>query len=310
MPVTHITASALLDATARWRTATAIRRVTLLLGMIGIAAGVGLLTAGLALAGVGSQPGNLQIVSGTTVVTSGSLSSPYTWQTTDACPTGQQGAANVVEFSAPQGVLQSIVSPNVNTGLSAPFSGTFDGTKFAQVLAFAGISGSSPGTAELVVDCNSAGGGTGTADYFQSIFVSVASGATTFTTSATGPSGSPTSTPASTATTTATSTPTVTPTPTPTVTPTPTPTPSATATATSSSTTAPAPTSSVLPSGAPQTGAGGASGPGGPNGLLIALGAALLLGSSAAMGLATRRSGSSRPSWDDGTSNAGPGGNV
>src|SRR5215467_12755516 len=85
MPVTQTMSGALRDATARWRTARTIRRGTLLLGMIGLTVGAGLVTAGFALAAVGTLPGDLQLNPAT-----GPLTSVPTWSTTVACPANFQ----------------------------------------------------------------------------------------------------------------------------------------------------------------------------------------------------------------------------
>ena len=257
MPTTHVVAR---DASRRWRTARRIRRAVLLLGLVGMTSGAGLVTAGLALAANGSEPGNLILTPG-----SGASASTPTWSTTDGCPAGFQGSAQVSEFK-PDGTFGSRISTTVNSGLTSPFGGTLDGNIRALLRLGAGVT--SAGTVEFAVGCYPLEGGTGTVKYVQSTFVTLSSDGSSYTTGSSSGSPGPTSTP----------------THTPSSTPTPTPTGSHTSTPTSN----PGPTSSILPSGAPQTGAGGASGNG--NDLLIALGATLAAGSAAAMSLAFRRS--------------------
>jgi hypothetical protein len=283
MPVAQIVLSALRHLTARWRAANPARHAGVLLGVLGMTAGAGLLAAGSALAGVGAQPGDLQLSAST-----GALSSTPTWSTTDGCPSGFQVSAELSEYSA-TGVFQTRISPVVDLGLTGPFSGTLDGNVGA-LLHFAGVNATAPGTVEWVIGCYAAEGGTGTPENEMSIFVSVAAGATTYTSSASAPSGTPTSGMSSSMS------------PSPSISPSPSPSPSASASPASSptpsatSTTSPAPTStpsapatsSSLPSGAPQTGFGGASSSG-PGTLLIVLGAAALIGSAGATGLAIRR---------------------
>ncbi len=170
----------------KWGTAGRLRRRAGVLGVVGLAASAGLLTAGSALAGVGAQPGDLALSPATGALT---LSPAPTWSTTTACPSGYQTSANMSEYLT-NGTFVSLISPTVNSGLTSPFSGTLDGTVGA-LLNFAGINATTPGTAEWVIGCWNGPGGTGTGTtpvvYEQSVFVSVAAGATTYTTSATGP---------------------------------------------------------------------------------------------------------------------------
>jgi hypothetical protein len=184
----------------KWGTATRLtRRGAVILGAVGLVASAGLLTAGSALAGVGAQPGDLQLLQAGAVVTTGPLSggSPTTWQTTTACPSGQQGSAEISEWSVPAGSSPiSLISPSLATGLanSAGFGpGTFDGTVGA-LLSSAGITASTPGTLEWVVGCYSGASASGTVVYQQSTFISVASGATSWTVSSSGPVVATTST--------------------------------------------------------------------------------------------------------------------
>lgn len=306
MPVIQGVPSAARQAIVRWRAASRIRRGALLLGVAGMTVGAGLLTAGFAWAATGSQPGNLILSPG-----SGLATLTPTWSTTDGCPSGFQGSAEMSEFK-PDGSLASRISPAVNSGLTAAFGGTLDGS-IGALLRFAGVTGGE--TAEFAIGCYNQGGATGSVEFVQSTFVTLSSDGSSYSTSSSGPSGSPspTVTPTSTPTSTPTATPTSTPTSTPTGTPTPTPTPTATDTSTptptptptDTSTTTPPPSSSAIPSGAPATGGGGASPPSSGNDLLIALGATLLAGSAAAVGLAARRT---RQHEDDAQGAIEPGG--
>ncbi len=175
----------------KWGTARRLRRGAVILGVVGLAATTGLLVAGSALAGVGAEPGDLTLSAST-----GALTSTPTWSTTTACPSGYQDSAEIEEFSS-TGTPVSLISPAVNAGLTAPFSGTLDGNVGA-LLNVAGVNATTPGTVEWAVGCWNGPGGTGTGstpvEYEQSIFVSVASGATTYTTSSTGPTVTATTT--------------------------------------------------------------------------------------------------------------------
>jgi hypothetical protein len=232
-------------------------------------AGAVLLTAGFALAGVGSEPGDLVLSPA-----SGPLSTDATWSTTVACPSSFQGSANIYEYA---GTTSFGLISSFNDSVTAPFSGLFDGSVGA-LLGNAGFSGSAPGTAEFVVVCYSGSSGSGSATNAMSEFVSVAAGATTYTTSSS-VSGSPGPSMSASASTS----------PSPSISPSPSASPSPSTSASPSTSPAATPsTSSSFPSGAPATGAGGAS-RSGPSALLISLGATALVGSAAATGLAVRR---------------------
>jgi hypothetical protein len=175
----------------KWGTAGRLRRGAVVLGVVGLAATTGLLAAGSALAGVGAQPGDLTLSAAT-----GALTSTPTWSTTTACPSTNDTSAEMEEFSS-TGTAVSLISPAVNSGLTAPFSGTLDGNVGA-LLNVAGVNATTPGTVEWAIGCWNGPGGTGSGTtpvmYEQSIFVSVAAGATTYTTSATGPTVTATTT--------------------------------------------------------------------------------------------------------------------
>jgi hypothetical protein len=156
-----------------------MRRGAVILGVVGLAAGGAVLTAGSALAGVGSQPGNL-----TLSPSSGALSLTPTWSTSTGCPAGFQASAEMSDYTT-GGTLISRISPAVSSGLTAGFSGTLDGS-MQLLLNQAGIA-STGGTVEFVIGCYNQAGATGTASFTQSTFVTVPAGGGTFTTSATGP---------------------------------------------------------------------------------------------------------------------------
>jgi hypothetical protein len=169
----------------KWITAGRLRRGAVILGVAGLTAGAAVMTAGSALAGVGSQPGNLSLSAAT-----GALNTTPTWSTTDGCPTGFQGSAQLAEFDT-NGNLISRISPTV-ASVTTAFSGTLDGNVGALMATVngsgqGGITASNPGTEEWAVGCWTLAGATGSVEYTQSLFISIAAGATTYTTSSTGP---------------------------------------------------------------------------------------------------------------------------
>ena len=172
----------------KWMTAGRLRRGAVILAAAGLMAGAGLATAGSALAGVGSEPGNLILTPAT-----GALTSTPTWGTTDACPTGFQGSAAIAEFSLTSTTPISVISLVVGAP-TAPITGAGLQSNIGALLAFGGVSATSPGTLEWVVQCWTLAGGVGTSENVQSIFVSVAAGATTYTTSNSAPGLTPTTT--------------------------------------------------------------------------------------------------------------------
>jgi hypothetical protein len=166
----------------KWGTAGRLRRGAVVLGVVGLAAGAAVTSAGSALAANGSGPGQLTLSPAT-----GALTSAPTWATSTACPSGFQGSAVVTEFMPNSSTVATTVSPAVG-GVNVPFSGVLlSGATMGSLLNLAGVSGTTPGTSEWAVGCFSLTGGTGSVTYVQSTFVSVAAGATTYTTSSTGP---------------------------------------------------------------------------------------------------------------------------
>jgi hypothetical protein len=282
MPVTQLVLDHLRTAGIIRRTARGLRRAVVLAGVVGLTAMAGLLTAASALAAHGSQPGSLILHPAI-----GATTLQPTWSTTDGCPAGYQGSAEVSAFQ-PNGAFGSRISFVVSTGLTHRFSGTLD-YKMALLLKLGARVGNSQGS-EWAVGCYSGPGGTGKVKYVQSTFVTLSSTGSSYSTSSangqrSSTSPDPTSTPtgngvgvpidvqvqAASPTTTPTSTPTASATPSVSATPGPTPTA----------------TSTTLPAGGPATGAGGATHSGST--MLIALGATALAGSAAAAGLAIRR---------------------
>jgi hypothetical protein len=174
MPATHV---AVRDANSRWRTATSIRRAVVLLALVGMTTGTGLATAGLAQAADGSQPGNLILTPA-----SGATSHTPTWSTTDGCPTGHQGSAEVSEFK-PDGTFASRISTVVNSGLTAAFKGTLDGN----IGALLHVTGIKKGeTVTFAVGCYSLEGGTGSVEFVQSATVTLSSDGKSYATSSSG----------------------------------------------------------------------------------------------------------------------------
>jgi hypothetical protein len=177
MEETQIVAGALLGVTARCRAAMTIRRTAFLIGAISMIAGTALITAGSALAGVGSEPGHLSFspASGATTLTP-------TWSTSDACPAGYQGSAQMAIFNVSSTLLSSI--SNVAYNVNRPFSGELDGNMRA-ILKFAHVTNG--GSLEFTVGCYSQEGGTGKFTWMQSSLVTLSSDGKSYSTSA--PSG-------------------------------------------------------------------------------------------------------------------------
>lgn len=173
MSVTQIISGALRDVTASWRTARTVRRVVLLLAVIGMMAGVAVVTEGPALADVGSQPGNLILRPA-----SGAANLTPTWSTTDGCPAGYRGSAVISMFTA-HGKFLSLISSTAY-GVTKAFGGTLDGS-MAALLRFAQVKDG--GTLEFAVGCYTQVGGTGHYKYIQSTIVTLSSSGTSYKTS-------------------------------------------------------------------------------------------------------------------------------
>jgi hypothetical protein len=162
------------DSTARPRAGARIQRAVYLLGAMGVIAGAAVMTAGPALARVESQPGNLNFKPA-----SGAIASTPTWSTTNACPVGYQGSAQVSIFK-PNGAFLSSIS-SVAYGVTNSFSGTLDGTMSA-ILKFAHVSNG--GAIDFVVGCYSQSGATGNFTWIESTRVTLSSDGTSYSTTA------------------------------------------------------------------------------------------------------------------------------
>lgn len=148
-----------------------------LLAAIGIVVGTGVMSAGPALAGVGSEPGHLKFspASGDTTLTPA-------WSTSDGCPTGYQGSAQIAIFNV-SGTLLSSIS-NVAYSIQGPFSGQLDGS-IGAILQFAHVPDG--GSLEFAMGCYSMTGAVGKFVWIQSTLVTLSSDGTSYSTSA--PSG-------------------------------------------------------------------------------------------------------------------------
>jgi hypothetical protein len=140
-------------------------------------AGAVVATGGPALAGVGSEPGHLTFspASGATTLTP-------TWSTTDGCPAGYQGSAQMAIFNVGSTLLSSISTVAYN--VTGPFHGELDGSMSA-ILKFAHVP--EGGSLEFTVGCYSQEGGTGKFTWMQSSLVTLSSDGNSYSTST--PSG-------------------------------------------------------------------------------------------------------------------------
>jgi hypothetical protein len=286
MPMTNDVLACLREVRTRWRSATGIRRAVLLLGVVGMITGAGLLTAGFAVAGVGSQPGDL-----TLSPASGPVTKVPTYQTTIGCPSGFQASAQLSEFNT-DGSYGSIIADGVASPTAA-FSGALE-FPVGSALSL-GTNVGNGQTSEWAMGCYSGAAESGSVEYVMSTFVTLSADGTTYTSGST-PGAGPTTTTTSTSTS-ASASATVSSSPTDSSSASPSDSssaspsdsssasPSTSASSTASATPSP---STTLPSGAPQTGAGGATLPGDGNNVLIALGVVALAASAAAIGVALR----------------------
>ena len=154
-----------------------LRRSVLLLGMVGATAGAAMFTAASAQAGVGSQPGNLQLSPAT-----GPSTSTPTWSTTTACPTGVRGSAVLYALNK-DGSIGSQIGAGTQTAVTAPFGGNLAGNVGALITTGTDVPVGKPD--EWAVGCFASTTGTGTPTWAQSIFVTVTAGGA-YTISATG----------------------------------------------------------------------------------------------------------------------------
>jgi hypothetical protein len=125
-------------------------------------------------AGVGCQPGNLQLSPAR-----GPSTSTPTWSSATACPAGVQGSAVLYALNL-NGSVGSQISVGTNTAVTAPFSGTLQGNVGALVGTGTNVPVGTPD--EWAVGCFASATATGTPSFVQSIFVTVTAG-DTYTTS-------------------------------------------------------------------------------------------------------------------------------
>jgi len=157
MANTQVVQGAQRGAAVSTRAAKKLSRSTIVAGAVGLAAGAGLLTAGSALASGGLEPGNL-----TLTPASGAISLAPTFATTDACPPGYQGSAQVSIFEA-NGTFISRISDVVPLPIAA-FHGSLEGN-IGEILKYAGVPAG--GTSQWAVGCYSQGAGTGPVKWVQ-----------------------------------------------------------------------------------------------------------------------------------------------
>jgi len=177
MAVTEISTGGSRDAITRRRFARTIRRAAFALGALGMVAGAAVISAGPAMAGVGSEPGHLKFNPA-----SGATTLMPTWSTSDGCPSGYQGSAQMAIFDVNSTLLSSI--SNVAYNVQGPFSGELDGNIRA-ILRFAHVPNG--GSLEFTVGCYSNAGGVGSFTWLQSTLVTLSADGKTYSTST--PSG-------------------------------------------------------------------------------------------------------------------------
>jgi LPXTG-motif cell wall-anchored protein len=157
MPKFHVGQRAQREAGGRRRRIGALRRSVVIAGALWLTSAAGLLTAGSALASGGLEPGNLVLQPA-----SGAISLAPMFATTDGCPTGYQGSAQVSMFG-PNGTLISRISAVVPTPTAA-FHGTLEGS-IGALLKFAGVSAGA--ASQWAVGCYTGAGGTGNVRWVQ-----------------------------------------------------------------------------------------------------------------------------------------------
>jgi Bacterial Ig-like domain (group 3) len=157
----------------KWPSTGRLSRTVLMLSLAGATAGATLLTAAVAQAGTGSEPGHLSLnpASGATTLTP-------TWSTTDGCPAGFQTSAVLAALNS-DGSFGSYISPTVANPTSA-FSGTLQGD-IANLISLS-TNVTNGGTSEFAVYCFSGPGGTGSSEPVQSTFVTLSANGSQYTT--------------------------------------------------------------------------------------------------------------------------------
>jgi LPXTG-motif cell wall-anchored protein len=161
MPMIQVVQDAVRDSKVGWRAIGGLRRAAVVAGAFGLTAGAGLVTAGSALASNGLQPGNLILQPA-----SGAVSLQPIFATTDGCPAGYQGSAQVSMF-APNGTLLSRISVAVPLPIKA-FHGTLDGN-IGALLKFAGVQPG--GESQWAVGCYTLAAGAGNVQWVQYMVV-------------------------------------------------------------------------------------------------------------------------------------------
>ena len=151
-----------------------LKRMALLAGVGALVAGASVLGSAQANAAtvVGTQAGALSISPATGPVTTTGIA--YT--TTTACPSGFNGSGIVRIVDPGTGATASISGANNN--VTAPFSGTFNGTFSLAESVFPDIVGT---TSEIAVYCFSGASATGSSEPVQYTFVSISADGSTYT---------------------------------------------------------------------------------------------------------------------------------
>jgi hypothetical protein len=157
-----------------------LARAALLLGVATATASALVLSAGVAHAAVGDEPGDVSLSP-----TSGATSLTPTWATTVACNTGFQGSAifRLVEASG--------ATTDISAGTNAVTT-AFSGTLTASIATLQAADSIAAGTYELVIVCYSGDSETGTASPEMDTWLTISG--TSYTTSNTPPAATATST--------------------------------------------------------------------------------------------------------------------
>src|SRR5215467_11316468 len=163
----------------KWMSTGRLRRTVLMLGVAGATAGAALLTAAgsaQAVSHVGSEPGNLTFnpASGSATAAIGTVH----WSTTDGCPAGFQGSAQLNVFNS-DGSFGSTASAIVN-GTAAAFTGTLSETPAQAQSLGTDVPFGSP--FEFAVACFSGASGQGSSEFVQSNDMTITSATGTYTT--------------------------------------------------------------------------------------------------------------------------------
>ena len=167
------------DANVGWRAVGGLRRAAVTTAAVAMTAGTGLLLASPALASGGLQPGNLMLEPA-----SGPVSLAPTFATTDGCPAGYQGSAQVSIFGS-NGTLLSRISVAVPLPTKA-FHGALDG-KIGAILNFAAVRPG--GASQWAVGCYTGPGGTGNVQWVQYMVVKLSADGKSYSISPGNPGG-------------------------------------------------------------------------------------------------------------------------